>query len=71
MVEVVAEFTGQRIGPTYFWGLKPINAVWATSNVQVVGTNVMPAGYMVGDHWLFVVNFVGSFLLRNTPKKVV
>ncbi len=71
MVEVVREFTGQRIGPMYFWGLKPINAVWATSNVQVVGASIMPACYGVGDHRLFVFDFVGSSLLGNAPKKIV
>jgi hypothetical protein len=68
MVEVVGEFTGQRIGPTYFRGLKPINAVWATSDVQVVGGNIMPVGYGVGGHWLFVVDFVGISLLGNALK---
>ncbi len=27
MVDVVGEFTGKLIGPTYFRGLKPINAI--------------------------------------------
>ncbi len=55
----------------YFCGLKPINAVWATSDVHVVGASIMPAGYTVGDHQLFVVDFVGSSLIRNAPKKIV
>ncbi len=50
MVEVVGDFTGQRIGPTYFRGLKPINTVWVTSYVHVVGVTIMPSGYRVGDH---------------------
>jgi hypothetical protein len=34
MREVVGEFTGQKIGPTYFGGSKPIDAVWTTPDVH-------------------------------------
>jgi hypothetical protein len=71
MVKVVRDFTGQKIGPMYFHGLKPINSVWATSNVHVVGASIMPAGYGVGDHQLFVVDFAGKSLLGNAPKKII
>jgi len=30
MSEVVADFTGEKIGATFFRGMKPIDAVWAT-----------------------------------------
>ncbi len=50
MVKVVRDFAGQRIGPAYFRGSKPINTDWATSDVHVVGASIMPTGYGVGDH---------------------
>lgn len=62
MREVVGEFTGQKIGPTYFRGSKPIDAIWATADVEVVGACVMPAGFGVGDHRLFQVDFRAASL---------
>jgi hypothetical protein len=44
MKEVVGTFTGKQIGLTYFWGSKPIDAVWATLDIQVAGACIMPAG---------------------------
>ena len=35
--EVVGDFTGQKVGATYFRGSTPIDGVWATSDVTVVG----------------------------------
>ena len=71
MMEVVGAFTGIDIGPTYFRGSKPIDAIWATTDVQVVGASIMPAGFGVGDHHLFVIDFLGSLLLGHAPNKIV
>ncbi len=71
MREVVGEFTGKRIGPTHFHGKKPIDGIWATSDIQVVGACIMPAGYGIGDHWLFIVDFLGSSCLGTNLKKTV
>ncbi len=71
MQEVVGKFTGRSIGPTYFGGSRPIDAVWATSDVQVAGACIMPTGYGVEDHRLFVVDFVASSLIGLAPKKIV
>jgi hypothetical protein len=68
MKEVVGTFTGKQIGPTYFWGSKPIDAVWATLDIQVGGACIMPAGYGIGDHHLFVIDFVASLLIGTSPK---
>jgi hypothetical protein len=57
MSEVVGNFTGRKIGPTFFLGSKPIDRIWATPNVVVTHACVMPAGYGVGNHHLFVVDF--------------
>ena len=50
MSEVVGGFTCQKVGATYFRGSTPIDGVWVTSDVTVVGSCVMPVGYGVGDH---------------------
>ena len=52
MKEVVGEFTGKKIGPTYFRGKKPIDGIWATTDIQVCGACIMPASYGIGDHRL-------------------
>ncbi len=57
MVKVVGEFTGKKIGATFFWGSKPIDGIWATKDIGVTHACVMPAGFGVGDHQMFVVDF--------------
>jgi hypothetical protein len=53
MEEVVGDFTTKQLGATYFWGRKPIDAIWATSDVTVANACMMLVGYGVGDHRLF------------------
>ena len=71
MKEVVDEFTGKRVGPTYFRGSKPNDAIWATPDIEVVGACVMPVGFGVGDHRMFVVDFWTSSLVGATPPWIV
>ena len=63
--EVVGDFTGKAVGSTFFRGSKPIDGVWATSDISVCNATIMPAGYGVGDHRLFVINFTA---LDGTPQ---
>ena len=58
MIEAVGNFTGRKIGATFFRGTKPIDGVWVTSDVVITGACEMPAGYGIGDHRLFVVDFL-------------
>lgn len=69
--EVVGTFTRERLGATYFRGSKPIDAVWASSDLTVVGACVMPCGYGIGDHRLFVVDFLTSSMVGVAPRKIV
>jgi hypothetical protein len=55
MVEVVGEFTGQKIGLTFFRGSSLIDGIWATANLNVTHACVMPAGYGIGDHRMFAI----------------
>ncbi len=53
----------KEIGATYFQGSVPIDAIWAISDVTVSNACVMPVGYGVGDHCLFVVDFATTLLV--------
>ena len=72
MKEVVRNFTGIPVGPTYFRGSKPIDAVWAAANLDIVGACIMmPAGFGIGDHRLFVIDFLARLVVGSSPKKIV
>ncbi len=70
MVEAVGEFTGKKIGPTFFRGSKPINGIWTTTDVIVTHACVMPAGFGVGYHCLFVIDMQAASLIGEEPLKV-
>ncbi len=71
MKEVVGEFTGRQLGATFFRGSEPINAIWATSNLEVAHACIMPVGYGVGDHCLFVVDFSTASIISTCPPKII
>ena len=71
MSEVVGDFTGRQIGPTFFRGKKPIDGVWATRDIQVVNACIMPAGFGVGDHRMFVIDIRTQSIIGSSPPKVV
>ncbi len=70
-MEVVGEFTGKQLGATFFRGSEPINAIWATSDLEVAHACVMPVGYGIGDHRLFVVDFSTASMIGTCPPKIV
>lgn len=71
MSEVVGAFTGKAIGHTFFRGSKPIDGIWATSDVTIANACVMPAGFGIGDHRLFVVDIHTASLVGSNPIKVL
>ena len=71
MKEVVGEFTARQLGATHFRGSEPIDGVWATGDVTVTNACVMPVGFGVGDHRLFVVDFATSTLVGSGKTTVV
>jgi hypothetical protein len=71
MKEVVGDFTVQQLGATYFCGSEPIDGVWATGDITVTNACVMPVGFGVGDHWLFVVDFATTTLVGSGLTTVV
>ncbi len=70
MSEVVGNFTGKKIDPTFFWGSKPIDGIWATHDMVVTHACVMPAGYSMGDHCLFVVDFQEASLIGEASHHI-
>ena len=71
MVEVVGNLTGQKVGATFFRGKDPIDGVWATPDVAITEACVMPVGYGIGDHRMFVVDFLTSSLIGCNPPMIV
>jgi hypothetical protein len=70
MLEVVGDFTGKKICPTFFQGSKLIDGKWATPNLVVTHACIIPSGYGVGDHWLFVVDFQEGSLIGEAPFQI-
>jgi hypothetical protein len=70
MQEVVGELTSKKFGPTFFRGTKPIDGVWETEDLTVTHACVLPAGYGVGNHWMFIVNYQSASLVREAPFRV-
>ncbi len=70
MSEVAGDFTGKKLGATFFRGSKPIDGVWATQDINVTHACVMPAGFGVGDHRMFVVDMQETSVVGTSPFKV-
>jgi hypothetical protein len=49
MMEVVRESTRKKVGPMFFRGSKPIDGVWATSDVNISNACIMPVGYSISN----------------------
>jgi hypothetical protein len=71
MKEVVGEFTARQLGATHFCRSKPINGVWTTGDITVTNACVMPVGFGVGDHQLFVIDFATTTLVGSGTTTVV
>ena len=71
MKEAISSFTGKKLGVTFFRGTKPIDRVWYTLNVIVTGSCVIPSRYGVGDHRLFVIDFLSSSLVILDPPRII
>jgi hypothetical protein len=50
--------------------LKPIDGIWATPDLVVTHACIVPAGYGVGDHHFFVVNFQEGSLIGKAPFQI-
>jgi hypothetical protein len=71
MIEVVGAFTHQRVGATFLWGSKPIDGMRAASDTLVSNACIMSAGYGIGDHWLFAIDFCTRDIIGSQPPCIV
>ncbi len=69
--EAVLRQTGRRTGITFFQGSKPINGFWVTSSIDIANACVMPFGYVIGDHQMFVLDVTMESLIGKNLTKVV
>ena len=71
MKEAVQEFTGEKLGATFFRGSRPIDGLWVTGDIDVSNVCVMPVGYGVGDHRMFIIDIPIESLIGVDPIKIV
>ncbi len=69
--EAVLHHTGRRTGATFFQRSKPIDGLWVTSNIEITNACVMPFGYGIGDHQMFILDVTMESLVGKNPTKVV
>jgi hypothetical protein len=69
--EAVLRHTGRKTGATFFRGSKPIDGLWVTSNIDIINACVMPFGYGIGDHRMFILDVTMESLIGKNPTKVV
>eukprot|EP00956_Cyclotella_meneghiniana_P010715 scaffold14988_cov36-Cyclotella_meneghiniana.AAC.2 len=70
MVETVLESTKNKLGATYFRGSKPIDAIWASKDLTIVGAGAMPVGFGIGDHRLMWVDLTTESMVGFNPQPV-
>jgi hypothetical protein len=70
MKEVVGKFTGTPIDSTFFCSSKPIDGIWATLDITVCNAAIMSAGYGIGNHHLFVINFSMMNRIGKSPPRI-
>ncbi len=69
--KVIHKHTKLQTGATFFRGPKPINGLWASSNLDISNACVMPFGYRIGDHRAFVLDISLESLVGKNPVKIV
>jgi hypothetical protein len=69
--EAVLHHTGRRTGATFFQGSKPIDALWVTRDIEITNACVMPFGYRIGDHQMFILDVTMESLVGKNPTKVI
>ncbi len=63
--------TGASPGATFFRGLRPIDGLWASKDLDISNACVMPFGFGVGDHCAFILDIPLESLVGVNPVKIV
>jgi hypothetical protein len=66
--KAVLQHTGTQIGATFFRGSKPIDGLWVSSNIDIANVYIMPFGYRVGNHCMFVLDVALESLIGKTQQ---
>jgi hypothetical protein len=69
--EAIVHYTGKSPGATFFRGLKPIDGMWISSDLDIRNACVMPFGYGVGNYQAFILNLLLKLLIGIDPVKIV
>jgi len=70
LTESILSTTGQRLSATHFRGSCPIDAVWATPDLEILNACAMPIGYGIGDHRPFIIDFRMASLVGRQPQPI-
>ena len=71
MTEVIGNFTGQKLGATFFRGSKPIDGIWATNDIEISNACLLPVGMGMGDHRILCIDFSLRSVVGENPHKIV
>jgi hypothetical protein len=69
--EAILSHTRASLGVTFFRGLRPINGLWVSSNLNVSNACITPFGFGVSNHRAFILNIPLESLLGINPVKIV
>ncbi len=69
--KIILKHTRPQTGATFFQCSKPIDGLWASSNLDISNACVMPFGYRIGDHHAFVLNIPLESLVGKNLAKIV
>jgi hypothetical protein len=69
--EVILQHTGVKTGAMFFWGSKPIDGRWTSSDLEISNACVMLFGYGIGDHRAFILDLSLESLVGGNPTKIV
>ena len=62
----------KRQGPkTWFQGKDPMDGIWVSSDIDIVGVSYLTFGRTLGDHQLVMADLTMSSVLGKRPKNVV
>jgi hypothetical protein len=68
--ESMMHTTGIPLTATYFRGSRPIDAVWATPDIDITNICAMPIGFGIGDHRAFIVDISTRSLVGVDPQPI-
>jgi hypothetical protein len=71
LCKAVLHHTGTQTGGTFFRGSKLIDGLWVSSDIDTANVFVMPFGYGVGNHRMFVLDVTLESLIGKTPTIII